>query len=132
MFYKIVERILEELKDDVLAIILFGSYARFGKGNDIDLVVITKHKFPISKKEEIERKLVSNLNKEFNYKYLFDVHIFDIEGFKKNLKPPNFLSGIFLGYKVLYDKVNVQKIIESMKKYAKGYTLVDKYGVWRF
>ena len=130
MFYKITRKILDEV-GDVLAIILFGSYARFGKGQDIDLIVIIRDKLNLKKKEELERNLASKLNKEFNYKYLFDIHIFDLETFKKNLRPPNFLSGLFLGYEILYDKIGIKTIIEEKRKDAKGYTLVDKYGIWR-
>jgi len=123
MFYKIVNIILKEIKD-VLAIILFGSYARFFKGRDIDLIIVTSKNM---KEKEFEIK--KRLEKEFNYKYVFDVHILDLETFKKCLEPPNFLSGIFLGYIVLYDKINIKEIIES-KRRDYGYIFVDRYGIW--
>ena len=131
MFSKIINYITQSLDHDIiLSIILFGSFARFGKGRDIDLLVITKHR--INPDTEIE--LSKKLNKLFNYRYIFDVHIISFSDFIENLYPPSFISGIFLGYKVLYDRIGIRNIVEcfrnKLKKIGLKYTLVDRYGVW--
>ncbi len=131
MFFKVVKIILENLPE-TLSIILFGSYARFGKGNDIYIAVIIRKNINLKEKEEIERKLMKILDKEFEYKFSFDVHVLSLKIFEKKVEPPRFLSGIFLGYEILYGKINIKKIIEEKRRKLKcEYTYVDKFGTWK-
>jgi len=72
------------------------------------------------------------LNRSFNYEVVFDAHILDLEQFNENLKIGSFLSGLSLGYQVIYDKNNVEeKIVEMLKTLSKSrYIMVNKYGRW--
>ena len=134
LFNDVVKHIVEELQNfNVLAIILFGSYARFSKGNDIDLIVIVKD-IPKDIKDNLEKKLSIDLTRRYRYRKVFDIHILTLDSFLENLKPPSFISGIFLGYEVIYDKINIKNIVECMRERLRRlgikYTFIDKYGVW--
>ena len=127
LFDRIKEKIIENLKD-TLAIIVFGSFVYRGKGKDIDIIIITKNSYDVKKQIEIRMKL----NREFNYKYIFDIHIFSLEEFIKNLKPGTFLTGLALGYKIIYDRINVEKYLKEFFKeiLKENIIFVNKYGTW--
>ncbi len=61
-----------------------------------------------------------------------DIHVFGMKGLRENLVPGSFLSGLALGYKVLYDEGGVEEMILSfLEKLSKTtYRLHNMYGSW--
>jgi len=64
--------------------------------------------------------------------YNVDPHVMDLEMFRENLVPGSFLSGLALGYEIVYDRIGVEKLIlEFLEKLAKTkYVLHNEYGSW--
>jgi len=120
-------------RNDVISIILFGSTIYMGRGKDLDIIVIVEKYIKDQVNDSIDLRL--RVNKELRYKIVVDIHVFTINDFKNNLKPGTFLSGIALGYEVLYDKSNglINKLIENMLELLSRdkYTLVNRYGKWQ-
>ena len=131
----IENKILQEIKcfyeDDLLSIILFGSYVYLGKGKDIDiLVIVRKYRLDNVIQEHVE--LFQKLLKVFNYRIIPDIHIFSIDDFLKNLKVGTFLTGLVLGYKIIYDVFGVEKFIKDfirrLSSESKDIILVNRHG----
>jgi len=120
-------------RNDVISIILFGSTIYMGRGKDLDIIVIVEKYIKDQVNDSIDLRL--RVNKELRYKIVVDIHVFTINDFKNNLKPGTFLSGIALGYEVLYDKSNglINKLIENMLELLSRdkCTLVNRYGKWQ-
>ncbi len=69
------------------------------------------------------------LLKILNYKSIPDVIFLTLEDFLDNLKPGTFLSGLALGYKILYDKILIDKYIKKfMEELSKEYYAIVKNG----
>jgi len=119
------------LVDRLKAIIVFGSMIYLGKGNDLDLLIIIDTLDTLKEKFNLESKISQILRREFP-DYNFDVHIFSVEEFKDNLSPGSFLSGLALGYEVIYDKVNLEsEILLFLERLSKDkYLLHNRYGTW--
>lgn len=101
---------------DLLGVIFFGSSV-YGRGRDFDLIVIVKKNIPVHQLLKINKNISSLLSKSFNYSKIFDVHVFDLKNFEKNLESGSFVSGISLGYKILFDKAGLEEILaRSFKK----------------
>lgn len=119
MWDKCLKIIKKFFGKNLLGVIFFGSSV-YGKGRDFDFIVIIKKKLTVSKLLKINRKLSSSLSKSFNYSKIFDVHVFDLENFKKNLESGTFISGIAIGYKIIFDKIGLEKIlVENFEKLKK-------------
>ncbi len=128
---KILSKILE-YRSDTLAVIVFGSSVYRGRGSDIDLVVVVEDYLEDPLRDSISLRLF--VNKQLGYKVYTDIHVLSLEDFRKNLEVGSFLTGLALGYKVLYDKTGrIDKdILDFLKKVSKvDYVLVNKYGKWR-
>lgn len=119
------------LKDRLKAIVVFGSMIYLGKGNDLDLLIVIDKIDTLKEKFSLESKMSRILRREFP-DYNFDVHIFSVEEFKNNLSPGSFLSGLALGYEVIYDKVDLEdEILLFLKRLSREkYLLHNKYGTW--
>lgn len=119
------------LKDRLKAIVVFGSMIYLGKGNDLDLLIVIDKIDTLKEKFSLESKISRILRREFP-DYNFDVHIFSVEEFKNNLSPGSFLSGLALGYEVIYDKVDLEdEILLFLKRLSREkYLLHNKYGTW--
>ncbi|RLE85148.1 MAG: hypothetical protein DRJ41_01785 [Thermoprotei archaeon] len=131
-FYnRILNLILNLLDAKVLGVIVFGSRVYMGEGNDIDLLVILDDELKLKEKIRLEAFIASKLRRTFKGA-TFDVHVFDVQGFQENLVPGSFLSGLALGYQVLYERGGVEeKIINFLKNLSKERcTLHNKYGTW--
>ena len=109
---KIIQKVKELYKDNLLSIILFGSYVYLGKGKDIDILIVVK-KYRFNNLIQEHFKLFQELLKLFNYKLIPDVHIFSINDFLENLKIGTFLTGLVLGYKIIYDIYGIEKYIRD-------------------
>ena len=131
LFEKITEIVRDFFGDDLCSLIVFGSSVYYGRGRDLDLIVIVKKKLNMKEKLRLEYRLSRKLGQAIK-DTLFDVHVFDIESFNENLQPDTFLGGLALGYIVLYDKINIEKhIFEFLKKLSHTErVLINKYGEW--
>lgn len=126
-------RMLETLLGTrLVSIILFGSSIYIGRGRDVDILILIDSISGLDEKMDLEEEVEMLLNRSFNYEVVFDAHILDLEQFNENLKIGSFLSGLSLGYQVIYDKNNVEeKIVEMLKTLSKSrYIMVNKYGRW--
>ncbi len=120
------------LRSDVLAVIVFGSYVYMGRGRDLDIIVVVKDYKKDPFRDSIELRM--SLHKKLGYRPYLDIHVLTLEDFRKNLEVGTFLTGLALGYKILYDNTGYieELIIEFLKRIADtGYTLINKYGEWR-
>lgn len=125
MWNNIINCLKEYLGENLLSVILFGSHAYKGYGRDIDLIVILKQDISFEKSIDIKMKLLKILN----YKSIPDIIFFTLEDFLDNLKPGIFLSGLALGYKILYDKILIDKYIKKfMEELSKEYYAIVKNG----
>ena len=108
---------------------------RYSKYDNYDAINVDRVKdIPKDIKDNLEKKLSIDLTRRYRYRKVFDIHILTLDSFLENLKPPSFISGIFLGYEVIYDKINIKNIVECMRERLRRlgikYTFIDKYGVW--
>lgn len=107
------EELLKNLKDEIEAIILYGSVARGeeGKESDIDVLVLVKNK----KKEVYNR--ISRIRTETDLKYqtLTSLFVIDEEEFKKYIKHGSpFLSIVLKEGVLLYASKEFRRIRESI------------------
>jgi len=116
-----VEACKKKFKDDLVSIVLFGSYARgnFKETSDVDLLVIVK-KLPESVWER------DKLIKEILWKILLEKHvrispiIVEPEEIKMHAKWPNPLFyGILLGYRILFGKEFFESIMDIVRERIK-------------
>lgn len=130
MYSKLIRRFQQRFGENLGAIIRFGSKARgLGRAtSDVDLIIILKH-LPENLRE-VEKQTASSLFHTFGT--TFDLHLFTVTGFSENLVPGSFVLGIFLGYDLLFDRLNVKEIIERARERLKGKDIVykGKYGRW--
>ena len=85
----------------------------------------------MKEKLKLEHKVRQVLQKAVRGK-VFDVHIFSLEEFKENLQPGTLLSGLALGYEVIYGEEVVEPLILNFlrKLSNEKYVLHNKYGTW--
>ncbi len=119
-------------RSDVLAVIFFGSCIYRGFGRDLDIIVVVKDYRVDSFRDS--RQLRMYLDKSLEYRVLTDVHVLSEKDFIGNLVPGTFLSGLALGYRIVYSRIDYleEKILEMLEELAKtDYTLINRYGEWR-
>ncbi len=133
---RVLSRILGFLRkyfgDKLLSVILFGSTVYMGYGRDIDLVVVIRDELDIRSKLDTEYRLRNRLCLDYRICGV-DIHVMDMELFKENLQPGTFLSGLALGYEVLYDRIGIEEhIIGFLEKLAREekYIIHNRYGSW--
>jgi predicted nucleotidyltransferase len=135
---KILDEFLQKCKqkfgDNLISIILFGSYARgtATEYSDVDLLIIAKN-LP---KRRIERyKIIRDIILDFIYEYeinLSPILIKPEELSHKNISP--LIYGILTGYKVIYDKDNFWKnYLERIKPIIKEKkpVFIDEEKEWK-
>ena len=135
---KILDEFLQRCKqkfgDNLISIILFGSYARgtATEYSDVDLLIIAKN-LP---KRRIERyKIIRDIILDFIYEYeinLSPILIKPEELSHKNISP--LIYGILTGYKVIYDKDNFWKnYLERIKPIIKEKkpVFIDEEKEWK-
>lgn len=129
---KIKEAIRILFNDRLKSIVLFGSYIYMGYGRDLDILIIIDRIKCLEEKFELEEKATEILNRLFKYNVPIDVHILGVEELDQNTRIGSFLSGLVLGYNVIYDECNVERKIEKMlEELAKlNYIYVNRYGEW--
>ena len=135
---KILDEFLQKCKqkfgDNLISIILFGSYARgmATEYSDVDLLIIAKN-LP---KRRIERyKIIRDIILDFIYEYEINISPILIkpeELSHKNISP--LIYGILTGYKVIYDKDNFWKnYLERIKPIIKEKkpVFIDEEKEWK-
>ncbi len=129
---RINETIRTILGDKLTAIILFGSSVYMGYSREVDILILIDNLADFNEKIELEGRIKKSLNRLFNYDVVFDINVLDLKQFDENLETGSFLSGLALGYKIIYDRIGIEeKIIKMLKKLSKSrYVLVNKYGEW--
>lgn len=130
LYDNIVRVLRESVRYDVLAIIVFGSSIYFGRGKDIDIIVVVSERLSYRDKIELEYKIRSFFLRRG---IVLDVHVLDIFMFKENLRPGTFLCGLALGYEIIYAKDSIveDKILCFLKKLSEEkYVFHNKYGTW--
>jgi len=127
---RLVGGILGLLDGRVAGIILFGSTVYLGEGRDVDLLVVLRDEVGVEEKMRLEYILAGSL--ERSIRRPLDIHVFGMKGLRENLIPGSFLSGLALGYKVLYDEGGVEEmILRFLEKLSETtYRLHNKYGSW--
>ncbi len=131
LYDEVKSRIKNVLGSNLVAIVVFGSTIYVGEGEDVDLVVVVNEEIDLKEKLKLEHKVRQVLQKAVRGK-VFDVHIFSLEEFKENLQPGTLLSGLALGYEVIYGEEVVEPLILNFlrKLSNEKYVLHNKYGTW--
>jgi len=118
-----INEVAENKGKKVLATILFGSYVYSPrKARDIDMIVIVDYLKNINDKVTLEVEISRKLRKLFRKN--IDIQVFDIESFEENLIAGTFLTGLVLGYKIIYDTIGVE---EKIREFIKEIGKEDKY-----
>ncbi|MHA1596131.1 MAG: hypothetical protein ACTSWV_00620 [Candidatus Asgardarchaeia archaeon] len=127
----IISSIQDVFKDSLLAVIVFGSSVYLKEGKDIDVILIVDEDFNIKEKLHFEYKISTIFCRRYKVCNL-DVHLFSLNDFIENLKVGSFLSGLALGYEIIFDRIGVERyILNFLKKLSKeGYVLHNEYGSW--
>lgn len=131
LYHRILSKVREILGDRLRAVIVFGSHVYLGGGNDIDLAVVIDGSLDPKSKLKLEYRVKKALEKAMPGN-VFDVHAFNVEDFKENLEPGTALSGLALGYKLLYGEEAIEQLIIGFleKLSREKYILHNKYGSW--
>lgn len=127
----LMSTVREVLGERVRGIIMFGSCVYMGIGEDVDVLVVVDGELDLKRKLELEYQLLRELNRRFE-DVPFDVHIMSMEELRENLVPGSFLSGLALGYEVVYDDAGLEgevlRFLEALSR--EDYVLRNKYGQW--
>jgi predicted nucleotidyltransferase len=138
MLNKVLDEFLQKCKqkfgDDLISIILFGSYARktATEYSDVDLLVIAEN---LPKRRIDRHKVLRNIVLEFIYKYGINISPILIE--PRDLSPKDInplICGILTGYKIIYDKNNFWKnYLERIKPVIKRIkpVFIDEEKEWK-
>ncbi len=133
MFSSIVNIAREIFGDRLLAVVVFGSSVYYDKQSvDVDVLIVVDGELSFEKKLSKETELRIKLLRASGGNRAFDTHVMDVRQFQDNLKPGAFLSGLALGYKVLYDRMGFDGYVEKLLQRLadENYVLVNKYGRW--
>ena len=127
----IISKVKEVIGESLVGIIVFGSTLYLGVGRDLDLIVVIKEELNLRSRFNLELTLRESL-KTLIRDSVADVHILSINEFRNNLKPGSPLSGLALGYEVLYgDSVLEPLILNFLKELSRDkYVIHNEYGTW--
>ena len=138
MLNKVLDEFLKKCKekfgDNLISIILFGSYARetATEYSDVDLLVIAKN---LPKRRIDRHKVLRDIVLEFIYRYGINISPILIE--PRDLSPKDInplICGILTGYKIIYDKNNFWKnYLERIKPVIKRIkpVFIDEEKEWK-
>ena len=131
LYEALVEAARSLFDDDLCSVIVFGSSVYMGAGRDIDVLVVVARSLDTREKMSLELEVLKRLRSTCGMLPL-DVHVLGLEDLGDNLRPGGFLSGLALGYRILYDKCNVKgKVIGFLRMVAgESYVLHNRYGSW--
>ena len=135
---KLLDQVLDELQrlygDKLLAVVLFGStiYSPH-MAHDVDLVVVVKEHISdnlLQEHVEVTRRLLERTG----YDKSLDVHVLTLDELRECMKAGTFLAGLALGFRVLYDRCGIRKIICDFLRELADYThpvvLVNRHGIF--
>jgi len=138
MLNNILDEFLQKCKqkfgDDLISIILFGSYARGTavEYSDVDLLVIAKN---LPKRRIDRHKVLRDIVLEFIYRYGINISPILVEPRDLSLKSINpLICGILTGYKIIYDRDNFWKnYLERIKPIIKRIKpiFIDEEKEWK-
>ncbi|MEM0481269.1 MAG: hypothetical protein QXM16_00030 [Nitrososphaerota archaeon] len=98
------------------------------RARDIDLLIIVDRLSNVVEKFNLEVE-ISRALRTVESTTPFDVIIFDGDSFRENLEPGTLASGLIAGYRVVYDELGLEKLIEPLiEKIARGEYIVQKNG----
>ena len=113
-----VEACKEKFGEDLISIVLFGSYARgnFKESSDVDLLVIAKN-LPgnVFERDKLMEEIVWNILKKRHIK--ISPILVEPEEIKIHAKWPNPLFyGILLGYRILFGNEFFEEVMKVVKE----------------
>ncbi|MDJ0268989.1 MAG: hypothetical protein NXY59_00265 [Aigarchaeota archaeon] len=129
MFNSVVSSARELFGGRLLVVAVFGSSVYYDiRSGDIDVLVVVDEELSFEKKLSKETELSIKLLRASGGSRAFDVHVMDVRQFQDNLKPGTFLSGLVLGYRVLYDRIGFKGYVEKLfqRLVDENYVLVNK------
>jgi len=107
------------IRDDVLAIIFFGSrvIGKYRKDSDVDVLIIIKK----GGNRDFSKERLSFL-KETGIR--LDTTVFDEEQFEENLTLGTLMMGVSIAYCVTYDKIHAYEKINAFAEEVRKYSAV--------
>lgn len=103
----------------VLSILVFGSYVYSPRrSRDIDLLVVVDRLGDIREKISIEIGILRELRREIRKP--IDIVVLDLDSLRENLAVGTFLSGLVIGYRVIYDSIGIDKMLGELFKELAG------------
>lgn len=128
MLYRVNE-VLKSFGKVLKALVIFGSSTFSRNPNDIDLLVVVNKLSSVSEKIELELSISRSL-RDLEPGKPFDVVVLDVEMLKENMVVGSFLTGLVLGYRVVYDEIGfddlVKNLIRDLTKNADDYVLIKR------
>jgi len=96
-------------------VVLFGSYVyKYREARDIDIIVVVNELKDLEEKMRLEVRLTHVLRSALAIPV--DIIVFDLDSLKENLRPGTVLSGLVLGFRVLYDAVGFTRYFKELVK----------------
>ncbi|MFP3202900.1 MAG: nucleotidyltransferase domain-containing protein [Sulfolobus sp.] len=113
------------IRDDVLAIIFFGSrvIGKYRKDSDVDVLIVVRK----GGNKDFSKERLSFL-KETGVR--LDTTVFDEEEFKENLTLGTVMMGVSIAYCIAYDRMGAKELLEKYCEEVKPYNaiLILPYG----
>jgi len=106
-------------RDDVLAIVFFGSrvIGKYGKDSDVDVLIVVRK----GGNKDFSKERLSFL-KETGVR--LDTTVFDEEEFKENLTLGTVMMGVSIAYCIAYDRMGVKGLLEKYCEEVRPYNAV--------
>jgi predicted nucleotidyltransferase len=107
------------IRDDVLAIVFFGSrvIGKHREDSDVDVLIVVRK----GRNKDFSKERLSFL-KETGVR--LDTTVFDEEEFKENLTLGTVMMGVSVAYCVAYDRMGVKELLEKYCEEVKPYNAV--------
>ena len=107
------------VRDDVLAIIFFGSrvIGKYRKDSDVDVLIVIKR----GGNRDFSKERLSFL-KETGIR--LDTTVFDEEQFEENLTLGTVMMGVSIAYCITYDKINAYERINAFAEEVRKYNAI--------
>jgi predicted nucleotidyltransferase len=124
-----VNEVLKSFGKVLKALVIFGSSIFSRNPNDIDLLIVVNKLSSVGEKIELELSISRSL-RDLEPGKPFDVVVLDVEMLKENMVVGSFLTGLVLGYRVVYDEIGfddmVKNLIKDLASSADDYVLIKR------
>lgn len=111
----LIKEVTNRLGKELLCVVLFGSYVyKYREARDIDIIVVVNELKDLEEKMRLEVRLTHVLRSALAIPV--DIIVFDLDSLKENLRPGTVLSGLVLGFRVLYDAVGFTRYFKELVK----------------